>query len=860
MSQPAEALTGIASLDELLRGVALGDNIVWQVESPDDYRAFAVPFAEASLREGHATIYFRFGRHAALLPPQAGLTIHEVDPQAGFESFIDAIHAAIAIAGRGARYVFDCLSDLSADWFSDEMLGNFFTVTCPYLYDLDTIAYFALLRDYHASSATGPIRETTQLLIDLYRHDEATYVRPIKVRQKFFPTMHMLHRLTPHGYRPITESHILADVLARPSAGAPGAPVVLDVWNRAFLQAEELLAEGSNASAEVHRTFLRKLLRMVVTRDERVLTLAEENMELCDVVAIGRRTIGTGLIGGKAVGMLLARAILRRADPAWTQRLETHDSFFIASDVFYTFVVENGCWWLRKEQQHSAAYLEGASQARRRMLAGRFSAPMRERFRQMLEYFGRAPIIVRSSSLLEDNFGNAFAGKYESVFCANQGAPDQRLEEFLSAVKTVYASSMSEDALAYRARFGLLHLDEQMGLLVQRVSGSNHGRYFFPQVAGVGFSFNPYRWSQDIDPDAGLLRIVLGLGTRAVDRSDDDYTRIIALNAPERRPEGTPGDRPPLAQRNVDTIDLRENTWRRITFDEALHAEDGIPLDMLAPRQSALFRRMGQTSGHAPRLLTFDGLIQQTTFIEDLRAMLSTLQHAYQYHVDVEFAAALRADGSYKLNVLQCRPLQVHCSGAHEPFPEDIPDAATVLRSMGPVIGRSRATPVAHIIHVVPSVYGAMPLNDRHAIARLIGRLTHAAAIRDAEGGLLLAGPGRWGTASPDLGIPVHFGEIETANILCEIVAMREDLVPDLSMGTHFFSELVEADMLYLALFPGHEGHLLDFTALPPLALEDLDAPDAEQWAGAVKVYAPGNVQFHADAVGQRAVAYRMTG
>ncbi len=93
----------------------------------------------------------------------------------------------------------------------------------------------------------------------------------------------------------------------------------------------------------------------------------------------------------------------------------------------------------------------------------------------MLDYFGQSPIIVRSSSLLEDNFGNAFAGKYDSVFCVNQRPREKRLEDLLSAVRTIYASTMSERALMYRARRGILDRDEQMGLLVQRVSGSQQG-------------------------------------------------------------------------------------------------------------------------------------------------------------------------------------------------------------------------------------------------------------------------------------------------------------------------------------------------------------------------------------------------
>ena len=136
------------------------------------------------------------------------------------------------------------------------------------------------------------------------------------------------------------------------------------------------------------------------------------------------------------------------------------------------------------------------NEARRRILTGRFPEYLVKEFAEMLDYFGQSPIIVRSSSLLEDNYGNAFAGKYESVFCANQGPHAKRLQDFLSAVQAVYASSMSEKALRYRAQRGLLDRDEQMSLLVQRVSGGCHGSLFFPQVAGVALSRNPYVWNE----------------------------------------------------------------------------------------------------------------------------------------------------------------------------------------------------------------------------------------------------------------------------------------------------------------------------------------------------------------------------
>ena len=154
--------------------------------------------------------------------------------------------------------------------------------------------------------------------------------------------------------------------------------------------------------------------------------------------------IGTGSIGGKAVGMLLARKIVTNHLPEMQNRMEPHDSFYIGSDVFYTYLVENGWWKLRLAQRTEEGYFSAARELKQNMLEGSFLQSIREQFRRILEYYGQNPIILRSSSLLEDSFGNAFAGKYESMFCANTGNLEERLTAFEYAVKRVYASSMDE--------------------------------------------------------------------------------------------------------------------------------------------------------------------------------------------------------------------------------------------------------------------------------------------------------------------------------------------------------------------------------------------------------------------------------
>jgi hypothetical protein len=733
------------------------------------------------------------------------------------------------------------LSDLAADWYSDQMLGNFFMLTCPYLYDLETVAYFALLRGHHSFHATAPILETTQLFSDIYRHQGELYVRPLKVQQRYSPTMYMLHVWRGEEFAPVTDSVTIAEILTLfPWSGLKTNDPRLDVWNRTFLEAEQVVAvERDHVQVdEIVRDLLQHTLRMIVSRDERVMRLAERYLTLSDILAIQRRMIGTGLIGGKTVGVLLARAILKRADPRWRDLLEIHDSFFIGSDVFYTFLVRNGCWWVREKQKNPATFLDGAETARRRILRGDFPDYVLRQFSDMLDYFGQSPIIVRSSSLLEDNFGNAFAGKYDSVFCVNQGPREKRLEDLLSAVRTIYASTMSERALQYRARRGILDRDEQMGLLVQRVSGSQQGRLFYPHVAGVGLSFNPYVWSEQIDPAAGMARLVLGLGTRAVDRSDDDYTRVVSLSDPERRPESHFDSVRQYAQKRIDVLDLEDGQLTTRQFAEVVKNSPNLPLALVASLDEQLERQARERGMREvfPWVLTFEQLLRDTPFVTDLREMLGILQQAYDYPVDVEFTANFLDDRHYKINLLQCRPFQVREAGTIPNPPAHIAPERLVLEAHGAVIGHSRIGTIDRLVYVVPDVYGQLPLNERHQIARLIGQITRARGT-EAANHLLLIGPGRWGTNSPELGVPVRFAEINRATVLCEVVTMREDLAPDVSLGTHFFSDLVETDILYLALFPQRQDSRLNeaFFAEQPNRLVEL-LPNAAEWARCIRV------------------------
>ena len=856
--------TGLAGLDAILKGVIPGDNIVWQVDTIDEYKRFVEPYAAFARSSGRDFIYFRFAQHEPLLDQDYGAEICNLNPQKGFEAFVNEIHLTIKNHGRGGYYVFDCLSQLADDWYSDQILGNFFMLTCPYLYDVEAVAYFALFKNYHSLAATSPVMSTTQVYMDVYHHENRIYIHPIKVQHRYSPSMYMLHVWQQDRFLPVTDSATISEVQTKtPRFQRSLTGYELGIWNRTFKEAEKALAPGATVDSlsAPGPTVFRRLIRMAITKDQRMSGMVEKYLTPKEILDICKRIIGTGLIGGKSVGMLLSRAILQKADASWSKLLEPHDSFYIGSDVFYTFLVHNGIWWERQRQKDPTSFLEGSERARQRMLVGTFPDYIEKQFSEILDYFGQSPFIVRSSSLLEDGFGNAFAGKYESVFCVNQGPRDKRLEDFKSAIKTIYAGAMSEKALKYRFQRGLLERDEQMSLLVQRVSGSFHDKIFTPQTAGVGFSFNPYVWSEYIDPTAGVLRLVFGLGTRAVEPRDDDYTRIVALNAPQRRPEVSRGEIRQYTQHKVDVLDLEANQLISIDFSELARRCPNLPLDLFSSKDRELEESLNLPGMEKPftRILTFDRFLSKTNFVPDMRKILHLLQQAYDYPVDIEFTCNFFDDNHYKINLLQCRPFQVKGGPPVSDPPPNIAEADLILQAQGAVIGPSRISRIDRFVYVSPAVYSKMPVKDCYYVARLIGQLMHLKNFYDNKT-IMLLGPGRWGTTTPSLGVPISFSDINTISILCEMVTMRPDLIPDVSLGTHLFSELVEMDILYLALFPHQQGNFLHerFFEQAPNKLTSF-LPDAGVWMPVLRVIEPdqGQVILNANTLKQHVICYR---
>lgn len=797
--------TGIPGLDAVLDYLRWGDNVVWQVESIQDYQHFVIPLVNQALSEKRKIVYIRFAHHSPVVDESIVKT-YRLNPQAGFEAFLSRVYEIATQEGAHTILVFDSLSDLLYAWATDLMIGNFFRIICPYLYRLRATAYFAIIRDRNSHHTMMRIRNTTQLLLNVYRQEDQYYVHPLKVSERYSPTLFLPHLMVNNDMIPITNSYEIANLFARfQYSGDAGRK--LDYWDRVILKAQELqdrIYSGEAVAADKIDETVAMLCQMMIGRETRIADLAHQYFSLRDLLYIRSRLIGTGMIGGKAVGMLLARNILRHSsDRDWNLVLEPHDSFFVGSDVYYTYLIENDCWNLILEQRKPENYLSLAAELRQRILDGVLPETIREHFTEVMDYFGQSPIIVRSSSLLEDDFGHAFAGKYESLFCVNQGNPQERCRHLEHAIKSVYASTMNKDALTYRRQKGMDQCHEQMPLLIQRVSGSYQGRYFFPAMAGVALSHNLYVWRKGMDQNAGMMRLVAGLGTRAVARSGSDYTRMVALDQPLLRPESAWNDVRSFSQHQIDLLDTVENQLVTVTTNTlgALHPEPEFWRLVAEEDHELEYNRPGPKRW----VLTFSRVLGNTSFPQTIREMLNTLERAYNHPVDIEFTVNLSHD-TLKINLLQCRPLSTwdeHQS--HLQTPPIIP-GNVVFASQGNCMGGNTSHLIQRVIMIDSEAYAQLHEADKHLVARWVGRLN-----RDCQSHSLTAmlmGPGRWGSSIPSLGVPVSFAEICNFTVLVEIAG--QGYLPEVSFGTHFFQDLVENRISYVALYPGQDGAFFD--------------------------------------------------
>jgi hypothetical protein len=574
-----------------------------------------------------------------------------------------------------------------------------------------------------------------------------------------------------------------------------------------FEQAE-MIAHMPEEERDKYRPRLQEikvvLIRTMVSDHLKYIKIARQWFKVTDLVEIRNRKIGGGKVGGKAAGMLLAQRILKEtAPPELRDSFRIPESFFLGSDVFYNFMSLNGLmhWNDQKyklEEQIRADYPMICAEFSK----GQFPPEILDRLRDLVKNAGKTPLIVRSSSLLEDNFGTSFAGKYESIFCPNQGTLEENLFTLTNAIARVYASSVNPDALLYRHQSGLADYDERIAILIQYVEGEQFGRYYFPHGAGVAFSRNLYRWSPQIRQEDGFLRLVWGLGTRAVDQVADDYPRLVALSHPKLHPTAEVSSIRRYSQQSLDVIDLEANQFCTVPAQEIINKRYPPLRYIVQVEQDGYLGAMRSTMIEPEDLvITYDGLLSRTPFPTRMREALELLETHYDSPVDTEFTVEILEPNTQKpdvcITLLQCRP-QSHIQESRQvKLPRELLEK-DIIFSTQRMVPQGMVESIRYVLFVSPEWYFSLAKEaDRSKLIRAIGKLN--AALKDET--FIAVGPGRWGTSTPDLGVHVAYGDIYNARALVELSGESVGTSPEPSFGTHFFQDLMEAHIYPLAVF-----------------------------------------------------------
>ena len=590
------------------------------------------------------------------------------------------------------------------------------------------------------------------------------------------------------------------------------------------------------------RTLNTALLRRLFSDETAYLNVAKDIVELKDVYDLVHHIIyplhGHGKLGGKSAGLFLAQQLVRRAGESsdLLRGIKVPKTWYVSSNALLEFLKYNDLRELyfrkymsiehvRQEYPHIVHLLKNCH----------FPPEISRGLSLALEDIGDRPIIVRSSSLLEDRIGSSFAGKYKSLFLANSGPREERLEALRDAIAEVYASAFGPDPIEYRSERGLLDVHEEMAIMIQEVVGQQIGDYFLPSFSGVALSHNEFRWSARIRRSDGLLRLVPGLGTRAVDRVGDDYPILLAPGQPGLRVNVTPDEVVRYSPRWIDLINLKTSAFETLEF-QALMRNCGNDFPGIRQIVSIVEdKRIRKPIGFEPdfdkddTVVTFEGLITDTSFVKRMGAIVQLLRERIDGPVDVEFAF----DGT-DLYLLQCRAQSHTEEFAPAPIPRNLPRSA-LLFSAHRSISNGRVPDISHIVYVDPDKYADLEdLQDLRNVGKVVGRLNKLLPKRH----FILIGPGRWGSRGDiKLGVHVTYSDISNTAVLMEVARKKGNYVPELSFGTHFFQDLVESDIRYIPLYPDEPEGYLDETFLrrAPNLLPDM-IPELSGLADVVRV------------------------
>lgn len=560
------------------------------------------------------------------------------------------------------------------------------------------------------------------------------------------------------------------------------------------------------------------LIRKMISDQLQYIELAKRIFSIRDLIEINKHRIGKGCIGGKAAGLILSCRILQdAADEEIRSSICDMESYFIGADEYYSFLSINDLLDLLDskygdEEDFRKRYPEIVQS----FLKGNFQKEIIESLRRVIHEINGKPFIVRSSSLLEDGFGHAFTGMYESFIVPNQGSAEEGLKFLLDAIRKIYACSFDPKVLTYRNRNGLIDYPESMGILIQVITGNHQGNFYFPDIAGIGSSRSPFIWAgEPLNPsrDEGYLRLVCGIGTRAIRRTGNDYSQIVVLNDPANNKSVFPFENPLLSQMEIDVINLKTNEFKSLDIQDVLNEKYPLFQWVAQAYQNETLQPI--TRGIDPErfVINFKELVKKTSFTRLLRDILQTLERSYKTPVFIEFTALANLENpgspTFKIQIDKCRPINISDKMMKQNIFEPIPPERVFL-STDIFVQNGFIKDVDYVVFIDPDECKKLLKQDHAELAEMISLMNNALASER----FVFVGMDRWGTSDTSSGFPIRYGDISNTLALVEISGVENNKISDPPMGTQLFQNLLEAGIFMIVMNLKSEKSILDWEFL----------------------------------------------
>ena len=503
--------------------------------------------------------------------------------------------------------------------------------------------------------------------------------------------------------------------------------------------------------------------------------------------------IGEGSLGGKGRGLAFIDNLVKRHsefEKFENASVAIPKTVVLCTDIFDEFMDSNNLYQIALSDQPDDVILK-------HFLRAKLPDRLVDDFFAFFDVV-KAPVAIRSSSLLEDSHYQPFAGIYSTYMIPYIEDKYEMLRMLSDAIKGVYASVYYRDSKAYMQATSNVIDQEKMAVILQEVVGTQRGDRYYPAISGVARSLNYYPIGEE-KAEEGIVSLALGLGKYIV---DGGLTLRVCPYHPHQ-----------VLQTSEMEIALRETQTQFYALDtknvgENFSIDDGFNILKLPVKEAEkdgaltfiastydpydMVIRDGIYPG-GRKLITFANVLQHDVFplAELLQLAQKYGQEEMRRPVEIEFAVKLSPDKTGTFYLLQIRPIV----DSKEMLDEDlslIKDEDTLLRSHNS-LGHGIVTDLQDIVYVKTDNY--TPSNNQ-MIAYDIEKLNRR-FLQEGKN-YILVGPGRWGSSDTWLGIPVKWPHISAARVIVETGLTNYRVDP--SQGTHFFQNLTSFGVGYFTV------------------------------------------------------------